>query len=198
MNHAKAAGSSSGTGMYFNEKMIYCERHGFDDKELQDKLHEIGFWRKVDGFQRSDFNRKLCLVIQEEYIRNHLVENGVNLDNQHVKFYFHKPGNTNVHVLVSQLPIGLDGTEIKMQFKHYGNIERIREVTRTYKKNTYDTGDRVLIFKKLFCHIRSYLKIRGYWAYVKYPGQPATCRLCSETGHFVPGIQEEKGKPKTT
>ena len=61
----------------------------------------------------------------------------------------------------------------------------ILEVTRTYKNNTYDTGDRVLIFKKLFCHIPSYLRIRGYWAYVRYPGQPATCRLCSEKGHFA-------------
>ena len=94
MDYAKAAGSSSGTGTYFNEKMIYCEKSGFDDKELQDKLHEMGLWRKMEGFQRSDFNRKLCLVIQEEHIRTHLVENGVNLDGLHVKFYFHKPGNT--------------------------------------------------------------------------------------------------------
>ena len=77
---------------------------------------------------------------------------------------------------------------------------------------THDTGDRVLTFKKLFCHIPSYLKIRGYWAYVRYPGQPVTCRLCSETGHFAVdcsrnprkkrkaqnNMNEDKEAPKTS
>ena len=33
--------------------------------------------------------------------------------------------------------------------------------------------------------IPSYVKINGYVAYVKYNGQPATCRMCGETGHLA-------------
>ena len=186
MDYAKAAGSSNDTRMYFNDQMIYCEKSRFEDKELQDKLDELGFWNKVRGFQRSDFNRKLCLVIHEEYIRNHLVENGVDLDNDlHVNFYFHRSRNTNVRVLVSQVPIGIDDVELSMHFRHYGVVVNVRDVKRTYRKNTYDTSDRVLTFRKLVMDIPSYVKIRGYWAYIKYNGQPATCRICHQTGHLA-------------
>ena len=185
MDYAKAAGSNNDTGMYYNDQMIYCEKRGFEDTELMDRLDEMGFWKKVRGFQRCDLNRKLCLVIHEEYIRNHLVENGVELAGHHVNFYFHRDRNTNVRVLVSQLPIGIKDADLSLQFRHYGVVLSVRSVNRTYRRNTYDTSERVLIFKKLVVDIPSYVKINGYWAYVKYNGQPATCRLCGETGHLA-------------
>ena len=196
MDYAKAASSSESTGKYFNEQIIYCEKNGFDEKDLQDKLHEMGVWMKVEGFQRSDFNRKLCLVIKEEHIRNHSVENGVNLDGLHVKFYFHKSRNTDVKVLVSQVPIGVDSLEIKMHLRSYGNVEKVHNITRSYRNNTYDTGDRVLIFKKLLGHIPSYVKIRGYWAYIKYDGQPATCRICHQTDHLAADCPQNPRKKR--
>ena len=185
MDYAKAAGASTNTGMYYNDQMIYCVKSSFEDKELMDSLDEMGFWKKVRGFQRCDLNRKICLVIHEEYIRNHLVEHGVEVGGLHVNFYFHRNKDTNVRVLVSQLPIGIKDADLSLQFRQYGVVLNVRSVNRTYKRNTYDTGERVLTFKKLVLDIPSYVKINGYLAYVKYNGQPATCRMCGETGHLA-------------
>ena len=66
MAYAKAAGSSEGTGKFFNEKMICCNVNGFTSEELADELHELGIWTSVSGYQRVDFNRKLALVIEGE------------------------------------------------------------------------------------------------------------------------------------
>ena len=185
MDYAKAAGANNDNGMYYNDQMIYCVKRDFEDKELMDKLDELGYWKKVKGFQRCDLNRKICLVIYEEHIRNHLVENGVELEARHVNFYFHRERNSNVRVLVSQLPIGIKERDLSLQFRHHGVVLNVRGVNRTYRGNTYDTGERVLTFQKLVHHIPSYVKINGYLAYVKYNGQPATCRMCGETGHLA-------------
>ena len=185
MDYAKAAGANTSTGMYYNDQMIYCIKSAFEDKELMDCLDEMGLWNKVRGFQRCDLNRKICLVIYEEDIRNQLVENGVDIGELHVRFYFHRNKNTNVRVLVSQLPIGIKDVDLSLQFRQYGVVLEVRSVKRTYRRNTYDTGERVLIFKKLEQDIPSYVKINGYLAYVKYNGQPATCRMCGETGHLA-------------
>ena len=185
MDYAKAAGANTNTGMYYNDQMIYCVKSGFEDKELMDCLDERGLWNKVREFQRCDLSRKICLVIREEHIRNLLVENGVNISQLHVSFYFHRSKDTNVRVLVSQLPIGISDVDLSLQFRQYGVVLNVRGVNRTYRRNTYDTGERVLTFKKLERDIPSYVKINGYLAYVKYNGQPATCRMCGETGHLA-------------
>ena len=65
MAYAKAASSSGGTGKFFNEKMICCNKNGFNAEELADELHELGLWKSVSGYQRVDFNRKLALVIKD-------------------------------------------------------------------------------------------------------------------------------------
>ena len=156
----------------------------------------MGLWMKVKGFQRCDFNRKLALVIEEEHIRNHLVERGVDLDDLHVQFHHHKSRNTNVRVLVSQVPIGVDDLDVSMDLRSYGNVGEVHSITRSYRNNRYDTGDRVVIFKKLFDHIPSYRRIRGYMAYIKYDGQPATCRICHQTGHLAADCPENPRKKK--
>ena len=48
-----------------------------------------------------------------------------------------------------------------------------------------DTGDRVLIYKKVNKHIPSYIFVCGRRAFVKCNGQPQTCRVCGSTGHFA-------------
>ena len=132
MDYAKAAGANNDNGMYYNDQMIYCVKRDFEDKELMDKLDELGYWKKVKGFQRCDLNRKICLVIYEEYIRNHWVENGVELEGCHVNFYFHRERNSNVRVLVSQLPIGIKDGDLSLQFRQHGVVMNVRSVNRTY------------------------------------------------------------------
>ena len=43
----------------------------------------------------------------------------------------------------------------------------------------------VLIFRKINRHIPSYIFVCGWRAFVKYNGQPQTCRVCGSTAHFA-------------
>ena len=43
----------------------------------------------------------------------------------------------------------------------------------------------MLIFRKINRHIPSYIFVRGWRAFVKYNGQPQTCRVCGSTTHFA-------------
>ena len=49
----------------------------------------------------------------------------------------------------------------------------------------FDTGDRVVVFKKIHTDIPSYVTIRGWKTFVRYRGQPKTCRSCGKVGHFA-------------
>ena len=48
-----------------------------------------------------------------------------------------------------------------------------------------DTGDRVVIFKKINKDIPSYVTVRGWKAFIMYRGPPETCRSCGKVGHFA-------------
>ena len=95
------------------------------------------------------------------------------------------------------IPIGVPDIDIKLALALFGDIADIQKISKVHKGHRYDTGDRIVVFKKLIVSIPSYLKIRGYTAYIKYPGQPATCRTCGLTGHLAaacPANTKNKGK----
>ena len=121
----------------------------------------------------------------------------MDLQGLHVKFWFHKNRDSNIRVFVSQIPIGVPDVDIKLALALYGDIAEIRKISKVHRGHRYDTRERIVVFKKLIISIPSYLRIRGYMGYIKYPGQPATCRICGLIGHLAaacPGNTKNKGK----
>ena len=86
---------------------------------------------------------------------------------------------------MSQLPAGITEDEIRSAFREYGEIREIQVITKTLFQKRFDTGDRFVIFKALAKDIPSYVRIRGWNAYVKYEGQPKTCRVCGQLDHLA-------------
>ena len=60
-----------------------------------------------------------------------------------------------------------------------------------------DTGDRVVIFKKIHKDIPSYVPVRDWKAYMMYTGQPKTCRSCGNVDHFAKDCSSKR-KPDET
>ena len=188
MVYARATGSNSGFKFqekYYNDKLVVCMDNGFTYEHLGDSLHNHGFLKYVSGFQKVDFNRRFALVIEDAALRDLLVESGLNIDGKHVAFAFHKKRDLKRRVYISQLPIGITHLELKEVFSFYGDIMDITFLSKIIHERKIDSGDRVIIFKELKKETPSYVYVRGWRAYVKYNGQPQTCRVCDLTGHFA-------------
>ena len=193
MSYPQAAGSSSGSGQgshqnpkdrFSNAKMIVCMANGFSYEQLADELHKNGYWKSVSSFQKVDFSLRIAIVMEDAALRDKLVEEGLNIDGKHVMFAHHRR-RCNTRAYVSQLPIGINEIDFREVFSFYGELLEINYVTKLMYGRRIDTGDRVLIFRKINRHIPSYTFVRGWRAFVKYNGQQQTCRVCGSTTHFA-------------
>ena len=112
---------------------------------------------------------------------DHLVENGINVAGVHLNFAYHrKKEDPSIRVRVSQLPIGIDLGEIYKVLKFYGIVKGINKIEKVIQDRKVDTGDRVIIFAKIFRNIPSYVYVRGWRDFVNYRGQMKKCRLCGD------------------
>ena len=163
--------------------MIVYMLNGFlyEKKQLPDELNKNGYWKSVSGFQKVNLGHRFAIVMEDAALRDKLVEQGLDIDGKHVMFAHHRRRFNN-RVYVSQLPIGIYEIEV---FSFYGELLEINYVTKLMYGRRIDTGDRVLIFRKINRHIPSYIFVRGWRTFVKYNGQPQTCRVCASTTHFA-------------
>ena len=115
---------------------------------------------------------------------NKVLYRSYDIDGKHVMFAYHRR-RFNTRVYVSQLPIGINEIDLREAFSFYGELLEINYVTKLMYGRRIDTGDRVLIFRKINRHIPSYIFVRGWRAFVKYNGQPQTCRVCGSTTRFA-------------
>ena len=186
MSYAKAAGpGSSQPPRYFNEKMVVCMSTGTTYEQLAEVFDHCGIWKTVTGFQKVHFNRRFALVIEDTNYRDLLVERGLNINGIHVRFACHKRRDTKLKVYLSQIQFGITPKEIKDALEYYGDISEVNPVTKVIQSRRVDTGDRILMFKRLARRIPSYVFIRGWRAFIKYTGQPLICGVCGLTTHFA-------------
>ena len=92
------------------------------------------------------------MVVEDVSVRNKLVESGLNIDGRHIMFSYHR-GRVYTRVLISQLPIGISELDLREIFSFYGEILQITYGTKIMYGRRIDTGDLVLIFKKIDKHI---------------------------------------------
>ena len=90
-------------------------------------------------------------------IRDKLVVNGLDIDGIHVTFMYHAKKNDLTRVLVSKLPLGISNDEICYALGYYGDILSVQQVTRVMFGEKLDTGNRVVIFKKIYKDIHPLL-----------------------------------------
>ena len=115
------------------------------------------------------------MAFSDPTLCDRLVVNGLNIDGIHVSFVYHARKNDLTRVLVSKLPLGVSNDEILSALDYYGDILSVQQVTKVMFGKRLDTGDRVVIFKKIHKDIPSYVPVRGWKAYIMYTGQPKTC-----------------------
>ena len=154
--------------------------NGVPHEQLADELNKNGYWKSVSGFQKVDFSRRFAIVMEDAELRDQLVEQGLDIDGKHVMFAHHRR-RFNTRVYVSQLPIGINEIDLRKVSRFMVSFWKLIMMYGC----RIDTGDRVLIFRKINRHIPSYIFTRGWRAFLKYNGQPQTCRVCASTTHFA-------------
>ena len=198
MSYADAAGAKAHTQKkFFNENMVICLAGKIAYERLAEELNKQGYWKAVTGFQKVDFHRRYTVVFNDPVLRDRLVVNGLNIDGSHVGFAYHQRRiDPTIRVFVTQLPLGISSDQIRFVLDHYGEVLTVQQVTKFMFGKRIDTGNRVVIFKKLHKDILFYLLVRGWKAFIMYAGQPKTCRICEKTGHFAKDCpSKSKSKP---
>ena len=189
MSYAQAAGAGTESQeKYYNGNLLICYAGSFSYDELTQALNREGYRKHVQVFQTVDYYRRFAVQFDNTAVRDRLLENGINVAGNWVYFSPHQKGiyiRPRWKVYVSQLPSGITHQEIRAVLQNYGNVRDVHVITRSLFGRRYDTGDRVVIFSALDKDIPSYLSIKGWKAFIRYSGQPKTCRICERTGHIV-------------
>ena len=175
--------SANNESRFVNEEMVVCKAKFSSVTEIADALYNEGYWNFVRGLQRLDYNHHFGVVIEDDEQRERLLKNGLKVGSKALSFVPH--GTKAVRVYLSHLPLGVFFYEIKDFFHIYGNVEEYIHVTRTLHGRKICTGERILIFSELRTDIPSFIYLKGWQVAVKYSGQPKTCRICYEQGHFA-------------
>ena len=108
---------------------------GFTYEDLAKELNEAGIWKFVSGYQKVDFNRRIALVIEDNKIRDFLVERGLKVNGIHVTFAYHRRRDPLTRVYVSKLPIG-----ILPAFAFFGDISKVNSITKIMQGRRVDIG----------------------------------------------------------
>ena len=169
---------------FYNSDMLICFAQNIVQERITEVLEEQGFWKAVTVFQKLDF-RRYGIVFSDPDLRDKLVVNGLDIDGVHINFGYHRRRSYSIRVLVSRLPAGVPDKDICSVLNCYGEILAVQQVTKVLYGVKFDTGDRVVVFKEIHNDIPSYVTIRGWKTFIRYRGQPKTCRSCGKVGHFA-------------
>ena len=184
MSDADAGARAHAQEKFFNCDMLVSFARNIAQERIAEVLEEQGYWKGLTVFQKLDF-RRYGIVFSDPDLRDKLVVNGLDIDGVHITFGYHRHRNYLIRVLLSSLPAGVPDKDICSVLNCYGEILHVQQVTKVLYGVKFDTGDRVVVFKKIHTDIPSYITIRGWKTFIRYRGQPKTCRSCGKVGHFA-------------
>ena len=185
-----AYSSASNKARFVNENMLVCKAKFNTYEAIAAALHREGYWKAVSGFQKLDYSHHYGVEIKDQELRERLFKNGLKVGYYNLCFVYH--GTKNVRVYLSHLPLGVNVWDVKVSFASYGKVENVQEATKALHGRKVLTGERIISFLKLWKDIPSFIFLQGWQVAVKYSGQPKTCRIFYEQGHFADGYPKRK------
>ena len=168
---------------YFNSKMVTCWSQGVALDDLVEALYRKRFLERLTALQKVKYGRMYALVSEDDKVLDELVNEGLNVKELHLEFMYHKGRQLSVYV--TNIPFGITATEMSTAFSRFGTGFAAKRIKKSFRGFELYTGDWTITFDKLMAPIPSYVKVRGWWAYVKYDGQESTCRKCGKSGHIA-------------
>ena len=204
MSYAEAASSGvHSQGRSYNENLLVCQAGNISHERVAEALYKDGYWNSVRVYQKVDLSKRYAVELDNPGMRDRLMTMGLNVDGVHLQFLGHQRSvEPRWKVFVSQLPAGITKDEIRSGFKDYGDIKEVQVVIKFWYQKRFDTGDRIVIFKALVKHIPSYVRIRGWNAYVKFYGQPGHVECATKlttsprTASIISGRSHNRTSPE--
>ena len=175
---------------YFNGNMVQCFARNVALEDLVDALEKERILPYLTAIQRVKYNVMYALASDNLTVLENLVLRGLNVRDVHLTFTYHKKKFTNV--FVSNVPFGVKALDVQMRLSPYGLVKSVNMIHKDFRGYKLPTGDWNVSFEKLDTDIPSYVLIRGWLAYIKYEGQPETCRKCNQTGHVFANCPQRK------
>lgn len=112
----------------------------------------------------------------------------MNLEEDLIQVTIRQAGVKDTFVRLLDVPFEANGDAIKSALQPFGSVLMIRrEKYLSSDENDYFPvlSGSVTVRMTLNRHVPSYLRLCDQRILVKYPGQPSTCLICSQQGHFA-------------
>ena len=134
MSYAQATGSGNGHEQpkkFFNDKMVQCHSNGVSLDKLVDVLDDLKILPELTALQKVKYGIMYALASENHKILEDLVIYGLDVDNKHLEFKYHKVNQTNV--FVSNIPFGISRLEISSAFGKYGIIKGTKKLQKNFR-----------------------------------------------------------------
>ena len=193
MSYADAAGN--GNNKYFNAKMVTCWSKEVALEDLVEALYNRRILEKLTALQKVKYDKMFALASDDGKVLEDLVVRGLDVKCLHLEFSYHKGQQLTVYV--TNIPFGISQMDMHRAFSGFGVNFGAKQIKKKFRGFDLFTGDWILTYDRLVKPIPSYVSVRGWWAYVKYTGQEATCHKCNKSGHvFANCPQRRQEEPR--
>ena len=198
MSYANAAGN--GNSKYYNTKMVTCWSKEVALEDLVEALYNKRILERLTALQKVKYGKMFGLASEDSKVLEDLILRGIDVNGLHLEFTYHKGQQLTVYV--TNIPFGIAHMDMHKVFSGFGTNFGAKPIKKKFRGFELYTGDWILTYDRLVQPIPSYVGVRGWWAYVKYAGQEATCRKCNKGGHVFANCpqrtQEEPGNKDTS
>ena len=188
MSYANAAGN--GNSKFFNAKMVTCWSKEVALEDLVEALYNRRILEKLTALQKVKYGKMFALASEDSKVLEDLVIRGIEVKGLHLEFTYHKGQQLTVYV--TNIPFGILQMDMHRAFSGFGTNFGAKQIKKKFRGFELFTGDWILTYDRLVKPIPSYVSVRGWWAYVKYTGQEATCRKCNKSGHVYANCPQRR------
>ena len=106
------------------------------------------------------------------------------MEGKPTQMVFRDPNITDKFVRISDFPTTGNLEVVKRRLREFGSVLEIRRERYRQSDDYFSCLTGVVVARmSLIKAIPNYLTIGDYRTFVRYPGQPQTCRVCNQPGH---------------
>lgn len=132
-----------------------------------------------------------------EFLRKHSGVSPRLLEGKLVQVVIRDPNIAEKYIRISDFPVSGNLEIVKTRLREFGTVLGLRRERYRASDEYFDCYTGVIIARmSLVKDIPNYLDVGPYKTYVRYQGQPTTCRVCNLTGHLGANCPKTNSKEK--
>ena len=121
----------------------------------------------------------------DEFLRKHGGVSQHLMEGKPTQMVFKDPNMAEKFIRISDFPANANLDVVKTRLREFGSVLDIRRERYRASTDYFSCLTGVIVVRmSLLSAIPNYLQIGDYKTFVRYQGQPTTCRACNQPGHI--------------